>query len=143
MSADLDRLYEEYVLRKREVLQRLGPLASVPLLSTVLGIKKSFLYALVRSRKVPAVEVGRRVLVDVRALVKFLERADLIPAPQDAGEFPLGECLLRAGLVKRWRGIYIMPKSALLLFQPSGEVLKHVVFVDDDVYRGAPGDKAR
>jgi excisionase family DNA binding protein len=138
----LDRLYEEYVLRKKEILRRLGPLASVPLLSTVLGVKKSFLYALVRSRKVPAVEVGRRILVDVRALVKFLERADLIPAPQDAGEFPLGECLLRAGLAKRWRGVYIMPKSALSLFQLSGEVLKHVVFVDDDVYRGAPGDKA-
>ncbi|MGC9051023.1 MAG: hypothetical protein ACP5J3_08855 [Pyrobaculum sp.] len=44
-------------------------------------------------------EIGRRIFVDVRTLVKFLQRADLNPAPPNAmGEFRLGGCLLKAGL---------------------------------------------
>lgn len=51
------------------------------------GLSKSYIYRIIRERKLPAKKIGGRVLVSKKALEEFFENADnLVEADEDEEE---------------------------------------------------------
>jgi len=130
-----------YLARAEELKQFKG-VKYVALKELEKAIGRKTVEQLMRSGELPLIKCADKyVLVDLEALLKYAEARDMLDkiAEESGGEeSQLLETLVEAGVAKKYKKLYVMPKSAVALFRLSEEVLKRVFFVDDKVFLAMP-----
>jgi len=129
-------------LTKADEIKDIKHLKYVKLKELERAIGAKALKQLIKTGELPVVKCADTyVLVDVEALLRYAESRDMLDKLADelaSVKNPMLEKLVDLGLAKKYKKIYVMPKSATSLFRLSEEILHNVFFVDDKIFLSMP-----
>jgi hypothetical protein len=128
-----------------EVAKRLKSARYVPVEEFKRMIGRQLFKKLLEVGAVPMIMCagGKYAVIDFNAFVKFAEHVNILE--EVAGEFtpkpdvvPVLEQLVRLGVAKKYKTLYVMPKTAMTLFRLPEEILENVFFVNDKIFISMP-----